>query len=55
MWGWHWIESRSAMGGIEALFYLGHPLSAGELRNVFDEPESYCLSIVTYHLERLAD
>lgn len=39
---------------IEALFYIGHPLSATELRNVFDEPESYCLSIVTYHLERLA-
>ena len=38
---------------LEALFYVGHPLSAAELRALFDEPESYCLSIVSSHLAKL--
>lgn len=38
---------------IEALFYIGQPLSATELRDLFDEPECYYLSIVSYHLGKL--
>jgi len=38
---------------IEALFYIDQPLSATELRDLFDEPECYYLSIVSYHLGKL--
>jgi hypothetical protein len=38
---------------VEALFYIGQPLSATELRDLFDEPECYYLSIVSYHLGKL--
>lgn len=40
---------------VEAMFFIGQPLSATELRDFFDEPECYYLSIVSYHLGKLVD
>jgi hypothetical protein len=40
---------------VEALLWIGHPLSATELCDLFDEPECYYLSIVSYHLGKLAN
>lgn len=40
---------------VEALFWIGRPLSATELRDLFDEPECYYLSLVSYHLRKLAE
>lgn len=37
---------------IEAMRYLGRPLSAADLRKVFEE--RYGLSLVAYHLQELA-
>jgi DNA-binding transcriptional ArsR family regulator len=38
---------------VEALLYMGQPLSATELRDLFNEPEDYYLSLVSYHLKKL--
>jgi hypothetical protein len=40
---------------VEALLWTGHPLSATELRSLFDEPEGYYLSIVSYHVSKLVE
>lgn len=40
---------------VEALLWIGHPLSATELRDLFDEPERYYLSIVSYHVGKLEE
>ncbi len=37
---------------VEALTWIGHPLSATELCEVLDEPGFY-LSLVSYHLAKL--
>lgn len=39
---------------IEALSYLGQPLSATDLTKVFDEPKQLYLSLVSYHAKKLA-
>lgn len=40
---------------VEALAWVGHPLSATDLRDLFDEPDCYYLSIVSYHVGKLAE
>jgi hypothetical protein len=39
---------------IEALRWIGEPLSATELRNLFDDGDYY-LSLISYHARTLAD
>lgn len=39
---------------IEALAWVGEPLSATMLEDVFDDPDGHYLGIVSYHLSRLA-
>lgn len=38
---------------VEALLYLGQPLSASQLRDLFMEPSCHYLSIVSYHAREL--
>ncbi|HEX5928294.1 MAG TPA: hypothetical protein VFY48_02785 [Solirubrobacterales bacterium] len=38
---------------IESMSWIAHPLSATELCQVFDEPGTYYLSLVSYHLAKL--
>ena len=40
---------------VETLLWIGHPLSATELRDLFDEPEYCYLSIVSYHVGKLVE
>jgi Helix-turn-helix domain len=40
---------------VEAMFWIGQPLSATELRDLFDEPACYYLSLVSYHLGKLEE
>jgi hypothetical protein len=40
---------------IEALAWIGQPLSSTELRNVFDEPVDHYLSRVSYHVGKLTE
>jgi hypothetical protein len=35
------------------LLWIGHPLSASDLRDLFDEPDRLYLSIVAYHMRKL--
>jgi Helix-turn-helix domain len=40
---------------VEALLWISHPLSASDLRDIFDEPSLHYLSIVSYHLRKLEE
>lgn len=40
---------------VESLLWIGHPLSASDLRYIFDEPDRHYLSIVSYHLRKLEE
>jgi hypothetical protein len=39
---------------VEAMLWVERPLSATELRDLFDEPRDHYLSLVSYHLRMLA-
>lgn len=38
---------------IEALMWLGHPLSAKELESMFDDKKHHYLTLISYHLTEL--
>lgn len=38
---------------VEALRYMGQPLSATQMRDLFDEPGRHYLSLVSYHVREL--
>lgn len=40
---------------IEAMEWIGEPVSATELRDMFQEPEVHYLSLIAYHMGKLAD
>ncbi|HSS42329.1 MAG TPA: hypothetical protein VLK37_07225 [Solirubrobacterales bacterium] len=40
---------------IEAMEWIGEPVSATELTEMFEEPESHYLSLVSYHVGKLVD
>jgi hypothetical protein len=40
---------------IEAMEWIGEPVSATELTDVFEEPEGHYLSLVSYHMGSLVD
>lgn len=40
---------------VEALAWIGEPLSPAKLRDLFDEPECYYLSLVSYHVGKLEE
>lgn len=40
---------------VEAMIWMDHPLSATELSALFGEPKEYYLTLVAYHVNRLAN
>jgi hypothetical protein len=40
---------------IEAMEWVGEPVSATELKDMFEEPEGHYLSLVSYHMGKLVE
>jgi hypothetical protein len=40
---------------VEAMEWIGEPVSATELTEMFEEPDAHYLSLVSYHIGKLVD